>query len=49
MIHELSKRNQRSMIDVFAKAPVGEISEDGLIVLQIELLPLKNRIPRLAL
>jgi hypothetical protein len=37
------------MHDVIPKAPVGEISEDGPIVLQIELLALKNRIPRLAL
>lgn len=44
MIKKLSKRDQRSKANVFTKGSIGQIDENGLIVLVVELFLLQDRV-----
>lgn len=49
MIEEFGKWDKGGEVDVFSEGSIGEIDEDGLIILIVELLFLQNGVLLLAL
>lgn len=48
VVEKLGKRDQRDEAQVFAEGPVGQVDEDGPVVLVVELFLLKDRVRFLA-